>query len=145
MRRPDPLTPLHRVLDADPTLASWNQRRLHEEALLRAVRRTLPRPVAERLHVVDGRGATLELGTTAGSIASVVRQRGPNIIAALRREGWQFSGIHLRVQPPFMPLSSAKNVPRQWDSASRRPMAQLEATLPPGPLKAALARFLRNR
>ena len=145
MTRPKPLTPLHRVVDDDVQLRAWNERRLHEAALLRIVRRVLPRPVAERVHVADGLKTTLELATSAGAIASILRQHGPQILAALRREGWEFNGITVRVQPQVMPPSSGKNEPRQWDSASRQPMDALCQRLPPGPLKAALRRFLRSR
>ena len=145
MTRPNPLTPLHRIVDADAQLKAWNERRRREEALLLAVRRALPRPVAERVRVADEQGQRLELATSSGAIASVVRQHGPGILAAVRRDGWQFSGIEVRVQPQSMPLSLNKSVPRQWDSANRRSLTALEATLPPGPLKAAVARFLRGR
>ena len=145
MRRPNPVTPLTRIVDADAQLASWNRRRLGDEAVLHAVRRLLPRPVGERLRVVDSLATTLTLATSSGAIASVVRQRGPDILVGLRRHGWEFSGIAVRVQPPSMPLSSSKNEPRQWDSLNRRPLIALEAGLAPGPLKASLARLLRRR
>ncbi len=145
MTGPKSLTPLSCILDADAQLEAWNQRRLREEALLRAVRRALPRPVAERIHVADGQAEKLELATSSGAIASVVRQFGPAILDAVRRDGWQFSGIAVRVQPLSMPLSLHKDVPRQWDSANGRPLEALSASLSPGPLKSALMRFLRNR
>jgi hypothetical protein len=140
-----PLTPLHHIVDADAQLKAWNERRLREDALLRAVRRALPRPVAERIHLADDQSDKLELTTSAGAIASVVRQHGPTILAALRLEGWEFSRISVRVQPRPMPLSLHKNLPRQWDSANRRPLDALCAALPSGPLRSALARFLRSR
>ena len=145
MPRPNPLIPLQRVVDDDTQLRAWNERRLRETTLLRVVRRALPRPVAERVYVADGQKNTLELATSAGAIASILRQHGPTILAALRREGWEFSGISVRVQPQAMPASSQKNEPRQWDSSSRLPMDALCDRLSPGPLKAALRRFLRNR
>lgn len=145
MPRPNPLTPLNRIIDADAQLKSWNERRLREDALLRAVRRALPRPVAERVHLADDQGSRLVLATSAGAIASVVRQHGPTILAAVQREGWQFNGIALRVQPRPMPLSLHKNVPRQWDSANRRSLEALCARLSPGLLKSALVRLLRSR
>ena len=145
MSRPNPLTPLNSIVDCRRTTQSWNERRLREDALLRAVRRALPRPVAERIHLAEDQGDRLELATSAGAIASVVRQHGPTILAALRREGWQFNGIGVRVQPRAMPLSLHKNVPRQWDSANRQPMDALCSALAPGPLKTALRRFLRSR
>ena len=144
MARPGRLTPLARVVDADAQLASWNDRRLREEALLRAVRRVLPRPVAERVFIANGQGETLELSTPSGAIAAVVRQRSPNLLAALQREGCKFIRIRLRVQPRTSPPEPEKGVPRQWDSLNARPLEGLSARLPPGPLKAALGRLLRR-
>jgi hypothetical protein len=145
MKRPQPLTRFSRIVDADAQLASWNGRRLREEAVLRAVRRALPGPVAERVFVAKGDSGMLELATSAGAIASVVRQRGPDILAALARDGFEFSGLRIRVQPQSMPMSWQRNVPRQWDSASRAPLAALAPRLSDGPLKAALLRLLKGR
>lgn len=139
------LTPLARILAADAQLASWNARREREAKLTALVRHTLPRPVAERVVVAHGDGPTLTLATPSGAIASVVRQQGPEILARLAREGWQFSGIRVRVQPQQKPSESQKPVPRQWDSANRRPLVALERRLAPGPLKAALGKFLKGR
>jgi hypothetical protein len=139
------LTPLARILAADAQLASWNARREREAALLAVVRRALPRPVAERVFVANGEGPTLELATASGAIASVVRQTGPDILARLTAERWEFSGIRVRVQPRQAPREPPKPLPRQWDSASRRPLAALQGRLSAGPLKAALARLLKSR
>jgi len=144
MARPGRLTPLARIVDADAQLASWNDRRLREEALLRAVRRVLPRPVAERVFIADGQGETLELSTTSGAVAAVVRQHTAELLAALQREGCKFIRIRLRVQPRSGPPSVEKNVLRQWDSTSLRPLEELAATLPAGPLKSVLGRLLRR-
>jgi hypothetical protein len=144
MPKPKSPQPLSRVLAADATLAGWDARRKREEALLAALRRRLPRPVGERVFVADGSGAILELATGAGALATVLRQKGPELLQQLAREGWEFTGIRVRVQPRFEPEPPAKAVPRQWDSASRRPLAALAAGLPEGPLRTALLRFLRN-
>lgn len=139
------LVPLARVLAADATLAGWNERRTREQAVLAVVRKVLPRPVGQRVRVASADGGTLELAAPTGAIASVVRQRGPDILARLAHEGWEFSGMRLRVQPHSAPPETNKQLPRQWDSASLRPLAALEAGLPASPLKTALARFLRGR
>ncbi len=144
MARPGRLTPLARIVGADAQLASWNDRRLREEALLRAVRRVLPRPVAERVFISNGQGETLELSTTSGAVATVVRQRTPELLAALQREDCKFIRIRLRVQPRSVPMDPEKAVARQWDSRNSRPLEGLAATLPSGPLKAALGRLLRR-
>jgi hypothetical protein len=139
------LTPLARILAADAQLASWNARREREAALLVVVRRALPRPVAERVFVASGEGEALELVTASGAVASVVRQLVPDILARLAAEGCEFSRIRVRVQPRQSPPLPPKPLPRQWDSANRRPLAALHDRLAPGPLKAALGRFLRSR
>jgi hypothetical protein len=139
------LTPLARILAADAQLASWNARREREQALLAVVRRALPRPVAERVFVASGEGAILELATSSGAIATVARQKGPDILSRLAAEGWKFSGIRLRVQPPADWPELPKPLPRQQDSASLRPLSALQSQLLPGPLKAALGRLLKLR
>ncbi|MCL4763527.1 MAG: hypothetical protein KJ018_17425 [Burkholderiales bacterium] len=139
------LTPLDRILAADERIAGWNRRRLREAAVQAVLRRALPRPVGERVFVVGAEAPALELATPSGAVASVVRQQGPELLGLLRREGFEFSGIRLRVQPRPAPPQPQKSLPRQWDSASRRPLAALEQRLPAGPLKAAVARFLRGR
>jgi len=144
MARPGRLTPLARIVDADAQLASWNDRRRHEEALLRTLRRMLPRPVAERVFIADSQGDTLELSTSSGAVAAVVRQRAPDLLAALQREDCKFIRIRLRVQPRSTPPGPAKGLPRQWDSEMSRPLEGLAAGLPAGPLKAALGRLLRR-
>jgi hypothetical protein len=144
MNRPT-LTPLARILTADAQLAAWNARQRREAALLAVVRRALPRPVAERVFVVAGDGPVLELATSSGAIATVVRQHGPDLVARLAREGWEFSGIRLRVQPRQAPPELPKPPPRQWDSTARHALAGLQASLPPGPLRAAVSKFLKGR
>jgi hypothetical protein len=143
---PKPIAPqlLARVMTADATLAAWNARREREERVLRAVRRVLPRPVAERVFVADGDGSVLQLSTAAGAIAAVVRQKTPEILVILGREGWQFSGLRVKVQPRSELPTHPKHDVRQWDSSSRTPLAALAAGLPQGPLRAALERLLRR-
>ncbi|NDP41139.1 MAG: DUF721 domain-containing protein [Aromatoleum sp.] len=136
--------PLQRILAADATLAGWDARRRHEEALTGIVRRHLPRPLAGRIRVADGRGAELELAADAGAIAAVVRQRTPNLLAELRREGWEFTGIRVRVQVRVEPRPVEKHIMNPIDRAALRPLAGLARDLPPGPLKSALDRFLRR-
>jgi len=145
MSRPRSLTPIDRIVEGNAQLKAWNDRRQREQAMFSTLRRVLPRPIAERLYITISDGSVLELATGAGAIASVVRQRAPEIVSALQRDGWQFSGIRVRTQPRSMPLSLEKPERRQWDSVSRQPLVALQRTLSPGPLKAALARFLRNR
>jgi len=136
--------PLQRIFAADATLAAWDARRRHEEAVAEMVRRHLPRALASRLRVADARGAQLELAADAGAIAAVVRQRSPALLADLRREGLEFTGIRVRVQVRNEPPPAMKALSNPIDRAALRPLAGLARDLPPGPLKVALTRFLRR-
>ena len=142
---PKPLAtaPLARVFAADTRIAAWAARLKEETALTVLVRRELPRPLADRVRVTGIRGGTLELATSAGAVAAAVRQRTPDLIVALRREGCDFTEIRVRVQvagagaPPQKPLS------RQLDTRSSA-MFDLAARLPDGPLRQALDRWSRR-
>ena len=135
---------LHRILAADPALAAWDARRRREAALTAIVRRHLPRALAERIRVAEDRGPELNLIADAGAIAAVARQRAPDLLAELRREGCEFTSIRVRVQVSTAPRKSEKPLPNQIDRSALRSLATLAQDLPSGPLKAALARFLRR-
>jgi hypothetical protein len=144
MTKPNVPVPLARVLAADEKLAAWKSQHAREERLLRAVRRLLPRPLAERVFAREAGPGLLELSTSAGAIAAVVRQKGPQLLADLAREGWEFTGIRVRVQPRAAVPGPTKRVPLQWDTRAKPPLAALCASLPDGPLKVALGRMLRR-
>jgi hypothetical protein len=135
---------LQRVLRSDATLAAWVSRRDREQALAGIVRRHLPRPLALRIHVADERNGQLELAADAGAVAAIVRQRSADLLAALRREGWEFTAIRVRVQVRSDPVLSRKPLANPLDRSSLQPLAALARSLPPGPLKTALDRFLRR-
>jgi hypothetical protein len=136
--------PLQRVLRSDATLSAWTLRRDREEALSQVIRRHLPRPLALRIRVADERNGQLDLAADAGAVAAVVRQRSAELLAALKREGWEFTGIRVRVQVRTDPMPSRKPLANPVDRTSLRPLAALARTLAPGPLKTALDRFLRR-
>jgi hypothetical protein len=135
---------LQRILAADPALAAWEARRRREALLTAIVRRHLPRPLAERVRVAEERGHELNLVADAGAIAAVARQRGPDLLADLQREGQKFTSIRVRVQVANAAPTIQKAAPKQVDRAALRPLATLARELPAGPLKTALARFLRR-
>ena len=136
--------PLQRIFAADPALAAWTARHRHKSALTAHVRRHLPRALAEHVHVADDRSPELSLATDSGAIAGIVRQRAPDLLADLRREGYEFTSIRVRVQVGARRAESKKSVSKQIDGSSLRPLGALADRLPDGPLKAALVRFLRR-
>jgi hypothetical protein len=138
------MMPFKQVLTADTTLAEWEARRSREHALTIVVRRHLPRPLAPRVHVVDARSVELQLAADAGAVAAMLRQRSADLLAALRRQGWEFTGIRVRIQVRADPGPPSKVAVNQPDRSSLQSMAALARTLPRGPLKVALERFLRR-
>jgi hypothetical protein len=140
-RAPQPLT---RILAADATLAAWEARRRREAAIAGVLRQQLPRALADRIRVADAGSGELELAADAGAIAAMLRQRAPDLLAKLQLEGWQFSAIRVRVQVRAGSPPIVKTEHNQLDRASLRPLAGLARELPEGPLKVALARFVRR-
>jgi hypothetical protein len=135
---------MKQVLAADATLATWEARRQQEAALTGFLTRHLPRSLAQRVHVVDATGTELVVAADAGAIAAAVKQRIPDLLAALGRETRQFSAIRVRVQVRTDPAPPVKSQSNQIDRASIQPLAKLARELPEGPLKVALARFVRR-
>jgi len=135
---------LSRILAADATVASWDARRRREAALTAIIQRNLPRPLAARVQVIDADAAELGLAVEAGAVAAIVRQRTPDLLRVLRNDGWQFTGIRVRVQVRSTPSPQHKHIKNQVDKTALRPLAELARDLPAGPLKTALARLLRR-
>ena len=125
-------------------MSQWEARRSREEALTRIVRRHLPRPLAMRIHVADARNNELELAADAGAVAAIARHRSVLLLAELKREGWEFTGIRVRVQVRVDPTPLKKALANPVDRGSLQPLRTLATELRPGPLKTALERFLRR-
>jgi len=138
------MKPFKQILTGDATLAEWETRRSREHTLTVVVRRHLPRPLAPRIHVVDARSGELVLAADAGAVAAMLRQRSIDLLAALRRQGWEFTGIRVRVQVRTDADPMPKAAVNPPDRASLQSMAALARRLPRGPLKSSLERFLRR-
>ena len=134
-----------RVIAADPALADWERRRARDQAILKIVRRALPRTLAAGIAVADAESGELRLSVQSGAYAAVLRQRGADLLPALAREGWEFTAIKVVVQPGVWPVHDKKLPSIQWDSRANQPLSELRDGLPPGPLRAALAKLLAKR
>ena len=144
MPKSPPFSPIARLFERDPQIASWAARIQQEAALTAIIRRFVPRPLAERVRVADARGSVLELAVAAGAAATVVRQRTPDMTVALRREGWDFTEIRIRVQVRTAERSPDKTFSHQVDANRLDPLFRLADTLGDGPLKHSLKRWRRR-
>jgi hypothetical protein len=145
MLPPKSFSPLTRVIETEPLLATWLRRYRLEAALTRTVRAHLPRLLASQVRVTDLRGGQLELTVPSGTLATAVRQRTPELLAALAAYH-EFNGIRVRVQPLSTPLPTHSDFlsPRRAPPAVA-PLRALAQDLPDGPLKKAIARLIRQR
>ncbi len=144
MTKPNQLQPLARILATDTQLSAWYARMQRESRLTTAVRRLLPRALADRVRVADATTQELHLAVAAGAVAAVVRQRTPDILAGLRREGLDFTELRVRVQVKGETALSGKISQNQRAKVDMTSFRQLADSLPQGPLRAALERLARR-
>ncbi|MEO8344972.1 MAG: DciA family protein [Betaproteobacteria bacterium] len=144
MTKPPFPQPLSRLLATDAMVAGWHARAMAEAELTSAVRRLLPRALAERVRVAEAADATLTLAATSGTIAAVVRQRLPDILGSLQREGCNFTEIRVRVQVRLEPAESAKRLKIQRERVDAAPLRRLAENLAEGPLKTAVLKLARR-
>ena len=138
------LRPLALIVTEDATLAAWHARLQRENLLTAIVRRHLPRALADRVRVAEMGSGTLTLAVAAGAVAAVIRQRTPDLLRGLRREGWDFTELRLRVQVGGLgrELHQAASVQRTKFDPS--PLHRLARSLSDGPLKRAVLTLARH-
>jgi len=144
MTRKPPHLPLARVLETNAELAGWTARHREELALTRLVRMHLPRALGERVRVSDSCNHVLELAAAAGAIAAALRQRVPELRAALAREGHAFAEIRVRVDVAGSVVPPQARPKPSWDSRAAAPLFDLADRLPPGPLQQVIRRWSRR-
>jgi hypothetical protein len=142
--KPNLLRPLSRILATDAQIGAWHERMERELRLTAAVRRLLPQALADRVRVAEAEPPTLKLAVPAGAVAAVVRQRSPDLLAGLRREGWDFTQFEVRVQVGTGVPSYMKTDKNQSNRVNPAPLRQLASCLAPGPLRDAVQRLARK-
>lgn len=136
--------PIARVLADDPLVGAWARRRLDETRVTKSVRAGLPPPLAVHVAAWLPSPFRLELTAPTGTVAAALRMRLPAVRAILEREGWDFRDIRVRVQPSAPAPGQSNIIVRQWDRTQEPALRQLEASLPEGPLRAAVSGWLRR-
>jgi len=142
--KPNLPRPLSSILAVDAQISAWHERMERECRLTAAVRRLLPRALADRVRVAEAEPPTLSLAVPAGAVAAVGRQRSPDLLAGLRRDGWDFTQFEVRVQVGTGVPSQVKVNKNQSHRVNPGPLRQLAAELPPGPLRDAVQRLARK-
>jgi hypothetical protein len=134
---------LQHILSGETEFGDLLARRSRELALERHVHTALPAALAACVGVADARSEELVLHVPSGAAGALLRQRSPQLLAALAREGWKFTGIRVRVQ---VRSAQPKRNPdsKQIDNASTERLEALAAQLGDAPLAQALRRLARS-
>jgi hypothetical protein len=135
---------LSRILAGDAQIAAWHERMRRESRLTAAVRRLVPRALADRVRVAQAEPPSIVLAVPSGAVAAALRQRSPDILAGLRREGINFTELRVQVQLGQAPNAPPKVAPGQRVRIDTAPLRALALQLPDGPLKAAIERLARR-
>jgi hypothetical protein len=110
--------PLRHILAAEALLAGFLDRRRRELTLLDRVRKNLPPALATQTGVADASASELTLSTGSGAAAALLRNRAPELLETLTREGWKFTGIRVRVQAHHNRADRSKVHAKQIDGKS---------------------------
>jgi hypothetical protein len=135
---------LGQVLETEATLADLQRRRERELRLQLRLRRALPPVLAAHVSVADARSQQLELVAASGAAAALLRQRAPDVLHKLAGEGWEFTGIRVRVQARPAVAEPAKAPKKQLDEAAAAALDALASRLGDAPLAKALKRLARH-
>ena len=80
----------------------------------------------------------------SGAAAALLRQRAPDVLHKLAGEGWEFTGIRVRVQARPAPTEPVKAPKKQLDEAAASTLEALASRLGDAPLAKALKRLARH-
>jgi hypothetical protein len=132
---------LGQVLQNEAALADLQRRRERELLLQLRLRRALPPALAPHVSVADARSQELELVAASGAAAALLRQRAPDVLHKLAGEGWEFTGIKVRVQVRPAVTGPEKPPKKQLDEAAATTLCTLATRLGDAPLAKALQRL----
>jgi len=135
---------LQQILNGESALAELLSRRQRESGVEQHVKRALPPMLAARIAVVDARSSELVLAASSGAAAALLRQRIPDIARALAQEGWEFTGIRVRVQARSASREVVNILPKQIDAASVDELRRLAAKLGDSELATALRNLVER-
>jgi hypothetical protein len=135
---------LQHIMTGESVIAGLLQRRQHQLALEARVRRALPPSLATCIAVADNRAPELELAATSGAAAALLRQRAPDLLRILVADGWEFTGIRVRVQARPGRKPPINSIKKQIDAQTSALLVATAQALGDSPLAAALTRLARS-
>ena len=110
---------------------------------LTSIRKIVGHYVRDECAVASLKNSNLTLISPTGSIASKIRYRQRNIIAALRRSGLEVSRLNIKVQPEEF-RRAAPLVERRLTPENARQLVELADSIKHDSLKKALMKLARH-
>jgi hypothetical protein len=135
---------LQQIMTGESVMAELLKRRQHENALEARIKRALPPSLATCIAVADGRPPELALAVTSGAAAALLRQRAPDLLRVLVADGWEFTGIRVRVQARQKVMPQANSIKKQLDTATVARLVATAEAVGDSPLADALKRLARS-
>ena len=135
---------LQQIMTGESVMAELLKRRQHENALEARIKRALPSSLATCISVADSRAPELALAATSGAAAALLRQRAPDLLRVLLADGWEFTGIRVRVQARQKASSQVNFVKKQLDAATAARLIATARAVGDSPLANALMRLARS-
>lgn len=132
---------LQQILTAEPTFTDLLRRQQRAAAVRSSLQRMLPTALAAQVSVTNPEPPELELTAANGAAAAITRQHLPGLLQKLTAEGWEFTGIRVRVQARLAPRPEPKSVKKHLDSASATTLGALAEQIGDGALAQALRRL----
>jgi len=134
---------LQQIMTGEPVTAELLKRRQREHTLEARVRRALPPSLGAYVVVADGRSPELLLAAASGAAVALLRQRTPDLLRALAAEGWEFTGIRVRVQARPKSKASSKRSKKQLDTIAALHLMATADSLGDSSLADAMKRLAR--
>lgn len=140
-----PARKISEILHADAALGKISAGSHRVEQLQRIYLEAVPAALARASRVGWSRADVVSIVASNGAAAAKLRQMTPRILDGFKRHGLQFNSMRIEVQvEPGAPVRAAPRAKKLPDAAVQT-IEQTLATLPPSPLRAALARLARRR
>jgi len=137
---------LQDYLEAGDALGRLHHRASRLAALESAYAEVAPEHLSEVSGVSRLESGTLVLWTGSGAVAAKLRQLAPTLLSQLRKRAPECTSIRVTVQVDKHPFPRSPLPERELGEPSVEALRDLAETLPPSPLRSALARLAtRNR
>lgn len=132
-------------LNADETMARLAAHAGRLLKLQRLFEAAVPAALAQTCRIANTQLGVIFIHAENGAAAAKLRQISPSLCEDFRSGGVQVTEIRIKVQP-FDAAPHNKHRPKAavLDDAARGSIARLSDTLPEGPLREALGRFLER-